>query len=190
MSDEITPNIATFDVAEMFAGKSYPKDTVEVFMDEATAYEINKLQAEARQAVASQDEEAGRAVEERLTALVKRGAASKYVFHLTGVSRDSRKAAVESVTAEFPMEQDFLGRDKPNPQGDEKYANLMWALHIEKIVAPSGAVIVAPSEADIKVIRGNAPDPAVEKVEAAIKELSTGVKSGFETLAQEHDFLS
>lgn len=187
---DTTPNAKTFDVADMFTGKAYPKDSVVVYMDEGAAYELYKLREEALQALQEGDEKAGKAIEKRLKELVKRGAESKYTFHLTGVSRDDRKAVIDLVRSEFPAEADFLGREKPNAEADEKYANLYWALHIEKIERPDGALIVAPDEATIKVIRGNAPDPAINAIESKIRELSEGVKGGFEALVQEHDFLS
>lgn len=190
MTDDLSPNATTFDVADMFTGKAYPKDTVDVFMDEETAYELHKLQAEARQAVQEGDEEKGAEIEKRLRELVKKGEASKYTFHLTGVSRDDRKAVIDLVRSEFPADVDFLGREKPNADADEKYANLYWALHIEKITRPDGATVVAPDEAFFKVFRGNAPDPVVNAIELKIRELSEGVKGGFEALVQEHDFLS
>lgn len=187
---EIAPDAKTFDVADMFTGKAYPKEVVTVYMDEATAYELHKLREEALLAVQAGDEKKAAKVEKELKALVKKGEESRYDFHLTGASRDDRKALIDIVRAEYPSEVDFLGREKPNPEADEKYANLVWSLHIEKIERPDGALIVAPDEATVKIIRGQAPDPAILAIEKGIQELSEGVKGGFEVIAQGHDFLS
>jgi hypothetical protein len=180
----------TFDVADMFAGVSYPKTVVPFYTDAGIAYEFHKLAGEALDAVREKDEEAGREIEERRDALIKKAESNRYEIHLQGQSRDNRDAVLKSVRAKFPVERDFLGREAPNPEADEVYINKFWALHIEKIVRPDGAIITAPDEAAVKVIRGNAPDSEIDKVEAAIQELSSGAKSGFESLAQEHDFLS
>lgn len=191
MTDASTPSVSTFDIADLFSGKAYPKDTVDVFLDEATGYAIAKAEAAIKDAVIAH------ASEERLTelrderdALVAKGARSKYTFHLTGVSRQDKMNILHVVTAEFPQETDFLGRVKPNPESDEKYTNLYWALHVERIVAPDGSVHAPVTEADAKLFRNNAPEPAITAVNTAIRELSEGVKNGFESLAQEHDFLS
>lgn len=180
----------TFDVADMFAGISYPTEVVPFYTDQAVAYEFHKLSGEALEAIRDKDEQAAKEIEERREALIGNAESKRYEIHLRGQSRDNRDAILKSVRAKFPVERDFLGREASNPEADELYINKFWALHIEKIVRPDGAIITAPDEAAVKVIRGNAPDSEIDKVEKAIQELSSGAKSGFESLAQEHDFLS
>lgn len=183
-------NAATFDVAEMFLGSLYPTEEVSFYTDAAVAYEFHRLSEEAIQAIRDKDESAATEIETRRDELIRKAADKRYVIHLRGQSRDNRRAIINQVRAKYPADQDFLGREKANPEADEMYANLTWALHIEKIVRPDGAVLVGPDAEVIKVIRGNAPDSELAKVEQAIMDLSEGVKSGFEALAQEHDFLS
>lgn len=184
------PSASTFDIADMFAGVSYPSEVVPFYTDQAIAYEFHKLAGEALEAVRDKDEEAARAIEERREDLIRKAESNRYEIHLRGQSRDNRDAILKSVRAKFPVERDFLGREAPNAEADELYINKFWALHIEKIVAPNGAINTAPDEAAIRVLRGNSPDSEIDKVEKAIQELSSGAKSGFESLAQEHDFLS
>jgi hypothetical protein len=183
-------NVATFDIADMFSGKSYPKDTVTVYTDDATAYELQKLSKEAADAVVRRDAEEGKRIESEIKELVKKGEASKYVFHLTGVSREMKDNLIKSVDEKFPDETDFLNRVKPNAEKADFLENKWWALHVERIIAPNGAARNAPTEDDIKLIRGNLAESETAKVTAGIKGLTEGVKSGFEALAQEHDFLS
>lgn len=180
----------TFDISEMFAGISYPATVVPFYTNQGVAYEFNKLAEEAIEAVRNKDEAAAKEIEKRREALIKKAESNRYEIHLRGQSRDNRDAVLESVRAKFPVERDFMGREIPNDEADILYVNKYWALHIEKIVRPDGAVIVAPDEAAIKIIRGNSPDSEIAKVEKAIQELTEGTKSGFESLAQEHDFLS
>lgn len=186
-----TLNPATFDIADMFAGVSYPTEVVPFYTNSEVAYEFNKLAQEAVDAVARKDKAAAEDIASRQEKLVKAAEAHRYEIHLRGQSRDNRTALTNAVNAAFPPgEPDIFGRREPNPEADEVYVNRYWALHIEKIVAPNGAVKAAPSEADIRALRGRAPDSEIAKVEAAIQELTAGAKSGFESLAQEHDFLS
>lgn len=180
----------TFDVADMFAGISYPEDSVPFYTDQAIAYEFHKLSQDALEAVHAKDEKRAKEIEERREVLIKKAESNRYTFHLRGQSRDSRDAVLKSVQEKFPVERDFLGREIPNGEADELYINSYWALHITKIEKPDGSVLVAPDAAAIKIIRGNSPDSEIDKVEAAIRELTGGAKSGFESLAQEHDFLS
>lgn len=188
MSDSL--NAQTFDVADMFTGAAYPTDTIPFYTNPAIAYQFHKLSEEAKEAVKAKDENLAREVEEKREELIRKSERFRYEIHIRGASRDNRRAIQEGIQAEYPEETDLFGRTKANPEADEKYANRMWALHIEKIVRPDGAILVSLDESGIKVIRGNAPDSEIANVEAAIHELSEGAKSGFESLAQEHDFLS
>lgn len=188
MSDNL--DYKTFDVADMFAGVNYPSTTVPFYTNAEIAYEFNKLAHDAKDAVERKDEAAAKAVEKRREELLKESEKFRFEFHLRGQSRDNRDAVLEAVRAEFPDgEPDLFGRRTPNPDAEKAYVNRYWALHVEKIVRGDGAVLL-PDEATVRIIRGQAPDSEIDKVEAAIQELSVGAKSGFESLAQEHDFLS
>lgn len=188
MSEELNPK--TFDVADMFSGISYPETTVPFYTNQAVGYEFHRLAQEALAAIHSKDEKKAKEVEERREELIKKAESNRYVFHLRGRSRDDRDAVLASVREKFPVERDFLGREIPNAEADALYVNSYWALHITKIERSDGAVIVAPDAAAISIIRGNSADSEIDKVEEAIQELMGGAKSGFESLAQEHDFLS
>lgn len=185
-----TLNAASFDIADMFTGISYPTEVVPFYTDQAIAYEFNKLSQDALDAINRKDEEAGREIEARRESLLKKAEANRFEIHLRGQSRDRRQAVRDAVDAEYPSEPDIFGRVKVNPKGDEVFVNRYWALHVERIVSPNGGMLAAPSEADIKALRGQSPDSELAKVEAAIQNLTEGAKSGFESLAQEHDFLS
>lgn len=183
-------NATTFDVAEMFLGITYPTTSVPFYTNPGIAYEFTQLEADLHTAIRKGDEAAEKAVEAKKEELAKKAEDFRYEFHLRGQSRDNRQAIHLKVREAHPAEHDFLGRDVPNAAADDMYANLTWSLFIEKVVRPDGAIMVAPDEATIKIIRGNAPDSEIEKVEMAIRGFSEGVKGGFELLAQEHDFLS
>lgn len=188
MTEELSAQ--TFDIADMFSGIAYPTEVVPFYTNSEIAYEFNKLSKEAADAVVRKDEKSGADIVARQEALVKKAESNRYEIHLRGQSRDNRQAVLNAVRAEFPAEKDFLGRETIDPEADEVYINRIWALHIEKIVAPNGSLRVAPDESEIKILRGNSPDSELAKVEKAIQGLTEGAKSGFESLAQEHDFLS
>jgi hypothetical protein len=185
--DELNPD--TFDVLDMFNGVAYPKTTVDFYTDQKSAYDLSQLTRAISKAVSSGASESEL---EKLYAesreLAERTRASKYVFHLTGVSRDDQIAVITGLDRDYPVKVDFLGRREPNVEREEAGTNLIWALHTERIVAPNGSAINAPSAETIKYIRSKAPDSEIEKVEAAISEFRTGSKSGFEAVAQNPDF--
>lgn len=185
-----TPDFKSFDIADMFSGTAYPEDVVDFYTDASTAYGLYKLTDEARKAIALKDEDAARDVEARREELLRKGEKHHYLVHVRGVSRDDRENVRKVVDKEFPPEVNMFNQLKPNAEADEKYINLMWALHITRIETPDGRTLVSPSEGDVKAIRGKAPETETAKVEAKIQELREGAASGFEALVQEHDFLS
>lgn len=186
MSDEITPDPKTVNLADVLAGRSFPTETVDIYMDEATAYEISKVNA---QIGLAKDEKTVSELEETLRSLVEKGAPSRLTLHIRGISRHDRENIVKTVMDLHPVKKDFLGRPETDLDADNTFTNLMWAAMIEKIEAEAG-VVENVSEGDIKILRDNAPDQALALISKAIDALTEGAKSGFETLAQDHDFLS
>lgn len=183
-------NAATFDLADMFAGISYPKTVLPVYTNPGVGYEMNTLSAESKEAVLLQDEDKAREIAERRERVIAESEKYRYEFTIQGHSKDERDAILDKVREQHPPTEDWMGREKFSAEGDRLYINLTWALHIAQIKAPNGAVNVAPGAEGIEVLRAKLPDSEQKKIEAAIQELSEGTKAGFETLAQEHDFLS
>lgn len=179
----------TFDLAAVFSGNAFPKDTVDVYLNEEIAYRIHGINKELGKPDTLSDEGKVKKLQDDLKALAKKAEESHYVIHLTGVSRQDRKGALAEALEKYPAETDAFGRTKQDAKANEFLSNLVWKLHVEKIVNPEGAEL-EPSLEDIIIFRDNAPDSVIDAVEAGIAELSEGVKSGFETIVQEHDFLS
>lgn len=184
------PNPATFDIADLFTGKAYPKAQVKVYLDEEAAFEIAQNAKAITQALVKEDLKTLGELEKRHEELSNRAGKATVEFHLTGVSRGDRKALLEKITEEHPPERNFMGQAIFNDAANEAHSDGRWALHTERIVRPDGSQITAPTPEQIRVFRNNAPDTEVEKIEKAILEFTEGVKSGFETLVQETDFLS
>ena len=180
----------TFDLADMFAGISYPKTVVPVYTNPGVGYEINKLTAEAKDAVLLKDEEKAKEIQERRDQLVAESEKFRYEFTLQGHSKDEREALLDSVRAKFPPEKNWMGAESWSPEADKMHIQLTWALHIASIKAPNGAINTAPGAEGVELLRAKLPDGEQRRIEAAIQELTEGAKAGFETLAQEHDFLS
>lgn len=181
-------NPETFNVADMFTGIAYPKDTVAIYTNEDAGYRLDALNRRIAKEIANEgarDELSAEA--EKLLAEVNK---SRYVFHLTGISEDTLKTIVDKARQEHPSKFGTFGQELPNPEQDEYFNNLLWAVHTEKIEAPNGAIIAGPDDAQMKIIRGNLSRTQQAKVKAAIDNFTTGSAAGFEAAAQEIDFLS
>lgn len=183
-------NAETFDIADMFAGISYPKTELPIYTNPGIGYDVHKLTEEAKEAVLLQDEDKARDIADRREKLIAQSGDFRYEFTLQGHSKGEREAILHKVREEHPPTKDWMGREEFSPEGDNLFINLTWALHIAQIKNPAGAVIVAPGAEAVELLRNKLPDSEQKKIEAAIQDLSEGAKSGFEALAQEHDFLS
>lgn len=185
-----TLDAGTFDIADMFAGISYPTTVLPVYTNPGVGYEIHKLSAEAKEAVLLEDEEKARDIAARREKLIAESEQFRYEFTLQGHSKGERDAILVKVREEHPPTKDWMGREEYSPEGDKLFINLTWALHIAQIKNPAGATITSPGAEAVEILRDKLPDSEQKRIEAAIQELSEGAKAGFEALAQEHDFLS
>lgn len=186
------PDPKTIDFAQVFAGRSYPKDSVPVIVDEELGYRAHKLQQAIREADLLGDSVTATGLQATFDTLVTEALPEvTYTFHLTGVSREDRTAITEKIQAEYEIETDVFGRMKPNPEADKAYKALRWALHIERIEGPEGSVAVAPTPENLAAFLASAPDRAIADVDEKIVELSgEGATDGFDALIRNADFLS
>lgn len=185
------PNAKNIDFAAVFAGISYPEDTVTVILNEELGYNAHVLQRKMSEAAIKSDSEARKAAEEEYEKVVEAAAAWTYTFHLTGVSRELREGLAQTIQDEFKVENDMFGRPKPNPEADEAYKARRYALHIKKIEGPDGAVSVSPTPENLAAFLKAAPDRAVELIDSKILELSgEGATAGFDSIIRSADFLS
>ena len=181
------PNAKTMNIADVLAGVNYPKDQVTVYLDAGIAYEIGKVRDEIdKRNLRGEDVED---LEKDLDALIAEGQENSLTFHITGVPRATRENILKAVMEEFPVKKDFMGRAEQDPQADVVYTCRLWAAMTEKIEHPSGGSM-DPEESDIAAFRSMAPDEAVNTVMAAIQDLESGEKAGFEAIVKRHDFLS
>ena len=183
---DVTPRTA--DLTDILSGRSFPTDTVDVYLDEKAAYLVFTLNNDIRASQARNEDTTE--LEAERDKIAKAAEDTKRVFHLRGVSRKAQEDAVEVTFAKHPQEYDAFGRPRPNFEGDRKMAALTWALYVQKIVMPDGSELVAPSEEMMALFRGEAPDFAVKTVDQAIDSLRGGAARGFEAIVQDHDFLS
>lgn len=185
------PDARNIDFAKVFSGQEYPKDSVSVIVNEKLGYDVHRIQQEISTALATDDKDARKELEEKYAELAKKAKDFTYTFHLTAISREVKESLTQSVRAEFDIETDMFGNAKPNDAAEKAYKSRRWALHTEKIEGPGGSVSVAPTPENLAAFLLQAPDPAIEQIDAKITELSgSGAHAGFDLLVRDADFLS
>lgn len=186
MTEDITPHNA--DLADILSGVSLPTDSVDIYMNAQGAYMIYDLNDQIRRAEARGDDTAE--LEKTREEVQKAVEGSRRTVELRGVNRHDRDAAIDKVMIDHPQEFDFLGRPKPDLAADRELNATMWALHIQRIVMPNGAALVAPNVETVKAFIAQAPDHAIKTIAEAINGLEKKTTEGFESMVQDHDFLS
>lgn len=190
------PTPQTFDIAEMFAGVSFPKETVEVFVNPGVAYEYSKLTTDSLAAMKSGDPDQLAEIEERQKALIETAGKFRFEIHLQGVMQDVLDAAYKKAQKEFPPAKSapqIPGLPAQVEYSDEfyEYLNVLtWQILITKIVAPDGREVTSPDETFISQLRSKLPLSEKARVEDMIRKFNSDAKAGFEAIVQERDFLS
>lgn len=194
MTEELDHN--TFDLLDAISGRSYPEHEVRVSFDEKKAFDLyqtdNRIKILSVMVHLSDEEKAEleRLRDEVRPQLISDLKSSTYTFKLRGVSRDARDEVVELADKEYPKERDARGRVVPDKNRAEYIENQYWLLHIVSITNPQGKTNADLDSETVQLFRDQAPVFAVEAVAAGIRELIEGSKAGFESLAQDTDFLS
>lgn len=182
-------NAKTFDLAAVLAGQDYPEKTVDVYFNEALAFEVTKLDDELKFLKALDDSKYTE-LQDKFDKLVKDVEQYKYTFHLKAVPSRVKNDIKAQVDRKHPQRYNQIGLPEPDVMRDRLFASLMMQVYITKIVAPDGAEIIAPSLETITDFMDNAPSHALIKVENAIASFESEVANGFEVAAKSADFLS
>lgn len=166
MSDDSVQDIVdaameegTFSFAEVAQGRSYPQDTVSIYLDEATAYKIAELEDRANSEL---DSDVVNKIDAEIAELRIVIEKSKYTFKIHGIPLERRdellERAREQIKPEFDSFKNFVnGRvektEKDSPERDRLYNNMLWAEHITEVVGPDGRVDRNPGIGTAEAIR-------------------------------------
>ena len=172
-----------FDLIAALEGRSYPEDTVTIFLDEALMYEYSKAKYDADRDPANEEKQE---TLKTLMALIKD---LSFKVHLRGVPRFRIVELSESVAKDFPVKTNAFGNQIADPKANEVFTLGAWALHITGF-EPAGAERFVPTSQELESFRRLAPAAALEEVGSAIDRLSQGARSGYEQIVMDPDFLS
>lgn len=174
--DNLTPE--TFSFFDVFSGKAYPKDTVEIFMEEEAMFRLNKLLDKIH---GEPDGPERDKLIDQAAALHAKVEASKMTFHITGVDDDFITGLREVADAHFEdRKKQVKTADnrlvKHLPESEQlnyvKYFNaLVMSAHIEQVVDARGRVNTAPDADQVGHMISQAPTSQKEKLQRAIGAL-------------------
>jgi hypothetical protein len=183
----------TFSIINVLAERSYPKAVASVSLDEGTAYKAATLKAELDELIKNSGTK-GATQEHRtkiddmtskLEELTREMMKHSYTFHITGISEGKREELAREAKKKYPIEYDKSSQlssliggssepiEKPSPERDNLFTDLLWKEHIEKIEDPEGNVQESLSYNDIKSLRGNLPLSSLAKINATIERVRT-----------------
>lgn len=186
MTEEL--NHKTFDLISVLAGRDYPTHEVPIYLEENIGLEIYRLEKKRSEALVLAPEEADE-LDKQHSALVESAKSEQYTVKLKSIPERVRRDIIHTVESEFPTKRNMIGQEEPNPEGNEAFTKKMWAVYIQTITDPDGAVTTV-NDAIIDSIYDNAPGVAHEAINDGIAELQVGPKAGFESAAKELNFLS
>ena len=189
MNEEVTPK--TFDLAAALAGINYPSVDVEVYFDEALAYEIASLNEKLDLLSRSGNTEEYEKLQKTFDGFIAQVGEHKFVFTIKGVPANVENSILDSIREQFPVKKNALGVvDSDNTESEIAYMEMILQAYINKIVAPDDSVIDSPTIEDVRTLRKSAPAHVLKKIEDAILQLKNKTSNGFELGIKSADFLS
>ena len=181
----------TFNIVSVLQERAYPKDSVEIVLDEDSSYKASVIKEKieaiegkvgSKSPSAAQKEKIAE-LQSELEALMEKISQSKYTFHIRGISEGQREKLIADATKKYPIEYEkgaelsaLLGtgnepREKPSPERDQLFTDFLWQNQIEKIVDPDGDEQTGLGYSDIRSLRDNLPLSSSAKINKCIDRI-------------------
>ena len=167
-----------FNIIDAIRGRSYPKDKINVYLDEQDAYLASKLEDEIKSTevltpeyqdlVAQKDE------------IVQRINDNKYVFLISGMSEGDREKLQAKAAEKFPVEysetknaftSEIVRTEIQNAERDRYFTNLLWLASIKEITAPDGSTQDELTLEDVLEMRDSLPIAATGAITESVEKL-------------------
>jgi hypothetical protein len=181
----------SFNIINVLQERAYPKDSVEVVLDEDNSYKASmvkqKIEAIEKKIGTKNPSAFQKETIDKLTAeleeLLEKLSESKYVFYIRGISEGKREKLIADATKKYPVEYEknadlsaLLGssaepREKPSPERDQLFTDFLWQHQIEKIVDPDGNEQTGLGYSDIRALRDNLPLSSAAKINRSIEKI-------------------
>lgn len=167
-----------FNIVDVLKERAYPTDSVNIYVDEDTAYKAAELSEELKRTSELDEKYAG--ISESLDTLMDTLSESKYVVTITGISEGKRDELYELAVKKYPIEfkenknvltGESTREEIESQERDELFTNLLWSAYITKIVAPNGAEQDGITPEDAEEMRKSLPIAANSIINAAIQNM-------------------
>lgn len=174
----MTEDAKRFNLIGALQGRTYPKKTVKVWLDEAALYELGERELYVQRN--PQDEEALKELE----AFQKALADAAWKVTVQGVPRHVLVAIYDAVEKEHPSTRNPLtGELTQSDEAQRLYSQKLWEAHVVSLEVEGNESIV-PSPEEIAALRDSLPGGAYLAIETAIQELMSLSNVGHESVAQ------
>jgi len=195
---EVAKQPGTFSIIDVLKERAYPKEDVNIYLDEQAAYEASMLNEKIEELKKSDaDEEKIDALIASRDEVISKFEKSKYVFSITGISEGLRDDIQEQSLEKFPMQYEeeknpFTGevtkKEIEDKERDRYFTNLIWHESIAKIVDPSGSVQDKISLDDVENLRQFLPIACIGAITQSIEKLR--MSTAMFMLSVDEDFLA
>ncbi len=172
-----------FDLVAALKGRTYPEDTVTIFLDEAKMYEYAKASRDADHDPMNEEKQ------ELAKKIFNDFKEIAITVTLKSAPRHVVKAVEEEIEEKYPSKFSAFGILEPNAAREEEFNLRLWSIYIQRMELSDGTFSV-PSPEEIATFRDAAPQVALEVVAKAIDDLFEVTKSGYEQIVKDPDFLS
>lgn len=197
--DMLTPK--RFKFTDALRNRTHPEEEVNVYLDEAEAFkllDVNKRGDQVKHDItrfgapvteidierfakleALRDE-----IEVERQAITKALEPSKYVVTVRGVEPGFEEDALKVARDEYPIEYEEyqnpitgarVKEEKPSPERDRYFTNMLWQAHVVKIVNTDGAADIAPDLETVSAMRRQIPVASRNALEVAIDKVDMAV---------------
>jgi hypothetical protein len=121
----------TFSVLDVAKGRGYPQDTVDIYMDHASAYEAHKIELLIAETT---DDDVVQMLDDQRRALKDDVIKSRLTFHMRGINSGTISGLQKEAAAKFPESDNPGFREWRNEWVNDSY----MAAHIVKVVDAAG----------------------------------------------------
>lgn len=163
-----------FSFLDRLAGREYPTEDVEIYIDERAGHKINQYREALKHNTDAEKESALLDAIEKEREKAKR---SRYIVHIEGISVEEWDATVDAANEAYPVQYEevthplTMAKQKiavPDERREVYFRTHIWAKFIRSVTGPDGEVDDDITPEWVAVFAGQAPIIALAKVQYAI----------------------
>lgn len=167
----------TFNFLDRLANRNYPTEDVEIYLDERTGHQIEKL---SQDLILQKDPEQREVIEKQIAHLSEKARASRYIVHLEGISTESYDSIVDAANEAYPLKYNeyhnplTAQREReviPDVNREQYFRTHLWAAFIKSFEDADGNIDDRISPEFVAYFLKVAPIAAQVRVGTAVEKL-------------------